>query len=167
VLAGLGLTYSGQKREQKTITEELEISRDRLDKAQDTGVQLQQISQLEERLTDSQGRLDEAKQKLLQAILSVDVAEKFFQIADASGVVVMTLGTTSIQETKVSDVDCYKISVQGTVNGEFLKLVDFIINLDQNYITGFVKTAQITIDTEKSSTDRATVQVEVYSSKGL
>jgi len=167
VLAGLGLTYSGQKKEQKTLSEELEVSRVRLEKTEDSTVQLQQISQLEERLTDSKSRLEEAKQKMLQAILSVDVAEKFFQIAEASDVMVLSIGTTDIQPTKVSGVDCYKISIQGSVKGEFLKIIDFIINVNQNYITGYIKAAQVSVTTEDTTDNTATIQVEVFSSKGL
>jgi Tfp pilus assembly protein PilN len=167
VLAGLGLTYSGQRREQKTLSEELELTRTRLEKTDDSQSQLQQISQLEERLVDSQGRLTEAKQKLLQAILSVDVSEKFFQIAEASGVTVESMGTTGIKGVEIGGISCYQIDLHGNVSGEFLKLVDFIVNLDQNYITGFVKTAQISVGENGSEGSSATIHVEVYSSKGL
>jgi hypothetical protein len=167
VLAGLGLTYSGQKKEQKTLTDELEVSRMRLEKADDAGVQFQQISQLEERLTDSQSRLTEAKQKLLQAILSVDVTEKFFQIAEASGVTVFNIGTTDIQNAVVDGVNCYKIGIHGTAKGKFSNLIDFIVNINQNYITGYIKTAQIAVGTEDLEDNTVNIQLEVYSSKGL
>ena len=118
VLAGLGFTYSGQKSEQKTLKADLEISKTRLQKTQDAGTQQQQIDQLEERLADSQTRLNEAKGKFVQAILSVDVTEKFFQIAESSGVLVRNFGTTDIQSAKVAGVNCSKISMHGTVEGE-------------------------------------------------
>jgi hypothetical protein len=166
VLAGLGFTYSGQKSEQNTLKDELEVSKARLEKTQDTGTQ-QQIDQLEERLVDSQTRLDEAKGKLLQAILSVDVTEKFFQIAESSGVSVRSFGTTDIQSTTVSGVACTRIAIHGLVEGEVLELVNFIVNLNQNYITGYVTSAQISVGGETSGDSTANIQLEVYSSKGI
>jgi TolA-binding protein len=167
VLAGLGFTYSGQKSEQNTLKDELEVSKARLEKTQDTGTQQQQIDQLEERLTDSQARLDEAKGKLLQAILSVDVTEKFFQIAESSGVSVKSFGTTDVQSAQVAGVTCSRISLHGLVEGELLELVNFIVNLNQNFITGYVTSAQITVEEEAGEDSTTNIQLEVYSSKGI
>jgi hypothetical protein len=94
--------------------------------------------------------------------LIVDVAEKFFQIADSSGVTVMNLSTTDVQAANILGVDCFKIEIKGSIEGEFLKIIDFIINVDQNYITGYIDSAQISVDK-----NTANIQVEVYSSKGL
>ena len=167
VLAGLGFTYSGQKTEQKNLKEEFETSKIRLEKTQDIGVQQQQLDQLKERLVDSQSRLAEARDKLLQAILSVDVVEKFFQIAESNNVMVMNIGTTKIQTTTVNGVECSRIAINCMIEGELLDIIDFIINLNENYITGYVVSAQISVSEGSGDTCSANLQMEVFSSKGL
>jgi Tfp pilus assembly protein PilN len=167
VLAGLGFTYSGQNKEQNNLNEQLEVAKTRLEKTQDTGIQQQQIQQLEERLVDSQARLDEAKKKLLQAILSVDVTEKLFQIAESNGVLITSIGTSNVQPAKLSGMTCSKITINCLVEGEPLKLIDFIIAVNQNYVTGYVTSAQISLSEEEDLSGSTSIQVEVYSSKGI
>jgi hypothetical protein len=167
VLAGLGVTRSGQVKEQTRLEEELGISESRLEKMQLTSLQTQ-MGELQGQLDESESQLVEAKDRLRQTVLSVDVTEKFFEIAKYSEVVVMNLGTSTIAKNTIAGVDCFTISLGATVTGDLNNMVDFIINLNQGYTTGYVKSVQISLNSISSevSSGNANIQMIVYSYKG-
>jgi len=167
VLAGLGVTRSGQVKEQSRLEEELSISESRLEKMELTSLQTQ-MGKLQDQLDESESQLAEVKTRLRQTILSVDVTEKFFEVAKYSEAVVMTMGTSTIAKNTIAGVDCFTISLSATVTGDLNNMVDFIINLNQGYTTGYVKSVQISLNNISSevSSGTANIQMITYSYKG-
>ena len=167
VLAGLGVTRSGQMKEQDKLSEELTVSTSRLEKSQSMPLEIQ-FGDLQEKLKESDAQLAEAKDRLRQTVLSVDVADNFFQIANYCDVVVVNLNTTAISNNTLNDVNFSTISLSATITGELSEIIDFIISLNKGYTTGFVKSAQISVDDTSSETSdtRATVNMIIYSYEG-
>ena len=167
VLAGLGVTRSGQMKEQTRLGEELNISESRLEKTQVTSLQTQ-LGELQDRLEESESQLAEAKNRLRQTVLSVDVTDKFFEIAKYSDVVVMNMATSTIAKNTIAGVDCATISLGATITGDVTNIIDFIINLNKGYTSGYVKSAQISLNNISSevSSASASIQMVVYSYKG-
>lgn len=159
VLAGLGLARSGQMKDMETLQEELSVSTARLNNLKVTQFQTQ-INELEEQLRDAQERAAEARDKLKQSVVSVDVADKFYEVADYYGVSVLRINTTTISEQPYSSINCETISLGAAVYGEMDDLVDFIIGLNDNFSTGFVKSLQM------NGGGSASLQMIVYSRKG-
>lgn len=159
VLAGLGLTRSNQMKEMAALTEELSVSSLRLSNLKVTQFDAQ-INELQEQLRDAQERAVEARDKLKQSVISVDVADKFYEIADYYGVIVSRVGTTTISEQPFSSIDCDTISLSAEVSGELDDLVDFIKGLNDNFSTGFVRSVQI------NGEETVSLQMIVYSRKG-
>jgi hypothetical protein len=164
VLAGLGVTRSGQMKEQNTLDEELGMSTTILEKSQAIPLETQ-LGDLQEKLKESESQLAEAKDRLRQTVLSVDVTDNFFQIANYCNVVVMNLNTTSISNNSLNDVNFSTISLTATATGELSKLIDFIISLNKGYTTGFVKSAQLSVDDTTGETSAA-INMVIYSYEG-
>jgi hypothetical protein len=144
ILAGLGVTRSQQLREQSGMNQELALSQTRLNKVDVTALQ-QQIEDLRQQIDDGQTQLDTAKERLRQTVVSVDVTDEFFKIADFSGVTVTTLSTSKISSKATDGIGLDTISLSAQAQGDLDALVNFVVNLNNGYATGYVLSAQITL----------------------
>jgi hypothetical protein len=166
VLAGLGITRSGQVKEQGKLGTDLASSQVRLDKVDTTQYELQ-ITELTQQLTDSEQQLGEVKDKLRQKIESVDVTDKFYEIAAFYSVNVTVMGTTKVSNDTYQGVEFSVISLSGTATGEFPDIIDFIAGLNNNFSTGFVQIAQIKVaDANSDNKSDADISLIVYSYEG-
>jgi len=86
VLLSLGITRYGQISEQTDLNDELSLSEMRLNNIDLKPFQLQLV-ELQEQFTDSESQLEEAKSRLDQTVISVDVTDKFYEIADYHDVI--------------------------------------------------------------------------------
>lgn len=166
ILAGLGVTRSQQLQEQTKLDEELAISETRLNKLQVTEMN-QRLAELQEQLEESEARLTEAKDRMRQTVESIDVTDKFFVIAEYSGVEIMNITTSEIQSGNVESISAATINISAYVTGELDDLIDFVINLNSGYTTGVVTAADITIPEEDDeSQPSASLQMIIYSYEG-
>jgi hypothetical protein len=166
VLAGLGITRSGQLSEQGKLGTDLASSQARLDKV-DTDTYEYQLAELNQQLVDSQLQLAEVKDKLRQKIESVDVADKFYEIATFYSVNVTVMGTTKVSGEVYQGVECSVISLSGTASGEFPDIIDFVAGLNNNFSTGFVQSVQIEVaKPETLELSSASISLIVYSYEG-
>jgi hypothetical protein len=110
---------------------------------------------------DAQDRAAEAMVKLDQTVISVDVAEKFYEVADYFGVTVRSISTTTITGKPFAGIGCETISLSAEVDGAQEDLVDFIVGLNDNFTTGFVKSLQL-----NNEDNNISLQMIVYSRKG-
>ena len=76
------------------------------------------------------------------------------------------MGTTTIAEEPFERVNCETISLNAVVIGDFTKIIDFVIGLNNNYATGYVRSVQAIIgdEIEENSTS-VNIQMIVYSQK--
>jgi len=167
VLIGLGLTRSQQVQEQTTLDESLSMTEMRLEQLQVTHLQQQQI-ELQERLDDGKIELDEAKDLLRQTVLSVDVADEFFDIAASSDIDIINCSTTDIRTTNVAGVGCSSISIGASITGKSDDLIDFVINLNNGFITGTVETVSMNIQDSSDNDTRSSANLHmiIYSYEG-
>ncbi len=172
VLAGLGLTHSQQLKEQTKVADELNLSEKRLGTLQ-TAQLSQQLENLRGKLEESEAQLKEAQTRLRQTVISVDVTEEFFKIAEYCSVNITNLSTTTIAQTKFEGITCSTISLSASVIGKATNIVNFIIGLNNDYTTGNVQSAQVTIEapTEEDGTSEpdsstASVSMIIYSYEG-
>jgi hypothetical protein len=144
ILAGLGVTRTQQLREQTRMNEELSLSETRLDKLDVTELR-RQIEDLQQQVEQGQTQLDDAQERLRQTVISVDVTDEFFKIAGYSGVTVMSLTTSKISTNELEGIGLETIALAAQVKGDLDKIIDFVINLNNGYATGYVESAQITV----------------------
>lgn len=144
VLAGLGLTRSQQIQEQATLEEELSINEMRLNQFNVAQLQ-QQRDELRGVIDDNTIRLNEAKYGLRATVESIDVTDEFFVIASDCDVLVTSISSSSIGSDVLNGIGCATISLNACVSGELENIIDFIISLNHDYATGYVKSVQISI----------------------
>jgi hypothetical protein len=162
-LSGLGVTRYGQVQEQKKITSTLAINTARLNKLQVTTAQTQ-IIELEELVKDVQKQTEEIKARLIQSIISVDVADKFYEIAGFYGITVTSIGTSTLSKQPFADIPCEVISLNASVLGTMEDVISFVKGLNDNFTTGFIRSAQFDVQDPLESV--ASIQMIVYSYRG-
>lgn len=162
VLAGLGLTRSQQIQKQTELEEELSINEMRLNKLNIEQLQ-QQHDELQEQLDENTIQLNEVKYGLRATVESIDVTDKFFVIASECDVIVNSTSSSSISNDDLKGINCSVILLNASVSGELSDIINFIISLNHDYTTGYIKSFQISIGEENSS---ASIQMIVYSYEG-
>ncbi len=165
ILAGLGMAWSGQMQEQSSINEELLTLDTRL--ANINASQFQgQIDELEQKLQASLNKAEKAEQDLIQTVISVDVADKFYEIARRYGVTVNNIGTSQISKQPYLNIGCEVISLRASVRGDLSHIIDFVIGLNKDFTTGYVQAVQLSIGREADDDSSASLQMIVYSYLG-
>ncbi len=145
VLAGLGLTRSQQMKEQTRLDEELNISEKRLSTLQ-TAQLTQQLENLRVKVEESDAQVKDAQARLDQTVISVDVADEFYKIANYCSVNITSLTTSKIVNSKYLSIPISTTSLSAAVTGDKKNIVDFIISLNNGFVTGKLGSFSISFD---------------------
>jgi hypothetical protein len=157
-------------KEQNKLADDLALSEKSLAAIQTTQLS-QQLENLKARLDESEAQLKESQTRLRQTVVSVDVTEEFFKVAEYCSVNVTALSTTIIAQAKYEGVTCSTISITPASSVK-IHIVNFIIGLNNDYTTGNVQSAQITIapktedDETGEAASTASVNMIIYSYEG-
>ncbi|MFA5308084.1 MAG: hypothetical protein WC370_01180 [Dehalococcoidales bacterium] len=166
VLAGLGITRSGQVKEQGKLGTDLSAYQMRVNNMDTTQFQIQ-MEELTQQLEDTEQQLAEVKNKLRQQINSVDVTDKLYEIAAYYGVEVTVMGTSQIGSDNYQGVPCAVISLRATAAGELTDIIDFIAGMNNNFSTGFIQSVQIKVAAiETDELSEASINFIVYTYEG-
>ena len=166
VAASLGLARSQQISAQSQLNDELGIANARVSNLQIAHLR-EQEEDLRAQVAEGQERVDEAKDRLRNdTVLSVEITDDFFAIAEACNVDVMSVSTAGLDEQELGEVVCQSVPFSGTVQGTLTDLVRFIHKLNSDYTTGVVKNAQITISSEDGVLPSADVRLIAYTYEG-
>jgi hypothetical protein len=160
VLIGLGVARYGQVQEQEKVSGDLAVNTVRLNKLQ-VITALPQTNEIEEEIKDVQSQTEDIKARLIQSIISVDVADKFYEIAGFYSVNVTSMGTSAMSEQPFADIPCDVISLSASVSGTMEDVIDFVKGLNDNYTTGFIRSAQL--DMKNPLESFVSIQMIVYS----
>jgi hypothetical protein len=166
VLGSLGVTRSKQLGEKSELDEELRLSTSILEKLQGSNMQSQQ-DELQQKIEEGEVLLEEAKKRLDQTVVSVDVSDELFVIADYCGVVVRTLSTSPIKTNEYEGIGLYMTAMNILAEGDVDNLINFVTSLNDDYTTGLVRSFQISIP-ELGASDNTTlpsvnIQMTIYS----
>jgi hypothetical protein len=168
ILAGLGLTRSQQLQDLSTSTQELQIAAKRLSTMDTTDLKAQ-VDSLQEQITLGQADLADATSRLNKSVVSADVAEEFYSIAEASGVVVNSFTSTPVSAQSLQGIPVSETAVSGQVKGTLKQVIDFITNVNTSFRTGYVKSASLQLDTppepgmDADADTNASIQLIIYS----
>lgn len=168
--ASLGAARSKQINERTQVSDELAVAELRLNQFQLQQLYSQQAS-LETHLNQTIAQLKTAKTMLSQPNESIIVSDAVFRIAEASGVEVIDISSSTLTDGKLEGVTCSVLPLSTTVSGDVPNLISFIIKLNNDFTTGTVKSAQITISvpTDNATADArvsANIQMIIYSYLG-
>ena len=161
VLAGLGVTYSSQLKENSKANDELAVTETRL-----AQFNIEELQQQNNALTAERGfissQYDTGKIKLQQPVESIIVTDKCYYIASLSNVEIFDIGTTEIKTQEFINLDCEKMVVYIMVRGELSDMVNFIINMNESFSTGYIESVKMAMEEEPYTS----IQMVVYSYKG-
>lgn len=161
ILAGLGVTYSQQLKENSEANDELAVTEMRLGQ-----FNIEELQQQESALIATHDSIssqhDTSKIKLQQPIESIDVTDRCYYIASLSNVVIMDIGTTDIRPEEFIDLECDKILININVRGELSDMVNFTININEGFSTGYIESVQTVME----ESPHTSIQMVVYSYRG-
>ena len=166
VLAGLGVTYSQQAKEKEEAEQQLELTEMRLDMFNIPELESQK-KEMEASVADAEKLYDLYRANLIQSVISSDVVEKCYEIADDSNVQIINIGSSVIKVISFSGVRCVVTNVNIRVSGTLPDYMVYMTNLNEDFTTGYVYTTQIILDDNpEDDNSEATIQLMVYSYEG-
>jgi len=92
------------------------------------------------------------------------VADKFYEIAGFYSVNITSMGTSTISEQPFASIPCDVISLSASVSGTMENVIDFVKGVNDNFTTGFVRSAQLDIIDPVES--NVSIQMIIYSYRG-
>jgi len=166
-LSSLGVTYFQQVSERDRLDEELSVAKLRLN-----SLQLQEIrsrkQELEQQLSETISELEAAKADLSQPVESITATDTLFATSYDTGVVVNKYGSSDFTQNNLEGIMCSVLPVAATVEGDVPYIIDFIIRLNGNFMTGFVKSIDIRVSDNTTTQDDtlADIQQVIYIYRG-
>ena len=165
VFASLGITRSQQLQEQEQLDDELTIAEMRLNKFQVKQLRQQQ-GELQKQLDESTMQLTAGKDKLRQTIDSISVTDEFFEIARSCSIEVVGISSSNIGSEELGNIVYSMITLNAVVAGDTSNLISFVIRLNNDFTTGIVKSAQISIPEMADDRPSANILMVVYAYGG-
>ena len=165
ILAGLGLTRSQQLSEQNQLDEALASTTARLSMLEASQLKLEE-AELRQRLDETMVEFEEAKDRLHQTVVSVDITDELFRIAEYSDVEIMSMMSSAQSDGKLGPIPCLTTSISANIRGSTSDLIDFVLNLNSGYTTGIVRSVNISIPEDTSDNSTAAITLFIYSYEG-
>jgi len=164
--AGLGIVRYQQIQEENQLGKELTLTETELN-----GFQLEQLSyqqaELEKQLSQATSQFETTKAMLSQPTGSIYTSGVLFDTAEAYGVEVTELGSSSLASGELEGVPCSVLSLTARVEGDVSDLIGFITELNNNLATGVVQSVEISIpETTSEEEPSANIQLVIYTYRG-
>jgi len=140
----LGIARAQQVEQQDQVEEEITVAERRLDNFQLKQLYSQKEG-LEERLEETVSQLKATKDELNQSIESIGVTESLFEIASANDVEITQISSSDISTDKLAGITSSIARINLSVEGDVPDLISFITALNNDFTTGVVMSAEITI----------------------
>jgi len=140
----LGVARANQVQEQQRLEDELSMAETRLSKIQIQELRSQK-DELEEQMEKVVSELGATRDNLRQSIDSITVVESLFAVAEASGVEITDVSSTPLSSGNLEGVECSTIQLSMNVDGDVPNLIDFVISLNNDFVTGVVRAVQMDI----------------------
>lgn len=160
--AGLGMMLSQQASKQESLSAQLAQAL--------TNVEVVKLEKLHLRIDELQTELDQATTQfaavtsvLSQPIGSAGVTSTLFDTASTSNVSITAM-TTSERATEIFEEGAYTVvSATARVEGGVPDLVDFIVKLNERFLTGVITSATMTVlEANGAEPSSANIQMSVY-----
>ena len=164
--ASLGLINSQRLQEQSQLNDELAIAETRLNKLQLEGLASNK-ERLEMQLEQTISQFEAAKATLSQPNLAIDVSDNLYSIAEACGVEITNLSSTGLTNDDLESITTSVLPFTTAVGGNVSNLIYFVTRLNGDFVTGAVKSVQITTsNTTSDNGSSANIRLVVYSYEG-
>lgn len=162
LMASLFMVYSQQGQEQSRLSQELSLVRLTLARFSPEELSAQQRV-LESRLAGAESVLDTAKNKLRQSIESIEVTDTLFEVADTHNVEIIGIDSPGVTGEELEGVSLSILSLTAVVEGDVSNLIDFIIELSQQFPTSVDGSVEILFPTSADGTVETGVETPTAS----
>lgn len=150
VFASLGTINSQRLQERSQLNEELAIAEARLNKLQLTELSSNK-ERLEMQLEQTISQFEAAKATLTQPTIAIDVSDNLYRIAEAAGVEITEISSTGLTNGDLEGITTSVLPFTTTVEGNVSNLINFVTRLNADFMTGVVKSVEITSPNATSS----------------
>lgn len=117
-------------------------------------------SELEDRLVHAESQYAVVKAVLSQPINYVVASSIWFDLAEAYNLEVTEMSSTGTLKDTLAGIDCTALSITARVEGEVGNLVDFIVRLNNQLATDFIRSVTITIP-DQGSPEKAAADIHL------
>lgn len=168
VLLTLGMAYRGQLEEQSRLNNEIFTARQEA-----TSIPLTQLSatqaDLTAQLSASDAEIASDKDILKQSTDVIKVADTLLQIADKNKVALTGISSIGLGDQTVEKVTCNTLPLTLKVEGGMPDIIQFILDMNENFPTGVIKTMDVTVYDTAQNPDKlptANINLIIYSYEG-
>lgn len=164
-LIGLGAVRSQQVNQQIQLDEELTSAELKLDR-----LQLEQLShqeeELERQLSQIKSQSETARAALSQSIESIEVSGILFDIAEHNNVEVTEINSSGLATAELDGLTCLVLPLTASVSGNVTDLASFVTKLNDDLITGVIKSVEIIVPEMVGEPALANIQLVIYGYRG-
>ncbi len=172
LMASLFMVYYQHGQEQNRLSDELSLVQLAL-----TGFSPEKLSAqqrvLESRLTRTELELATAKNKLRQPIESIDITDTLFEVADTHNVEIIGIDSPGVTSEELEGVSLSILSLTAMVEGDVSNLIDFIIELSEQFPTSVDASVEILFPTSADEsvetgveTPTASIELRIHTYEG-
>jgi hypothetical protein len=147
----LGITRAQQVEEQNELEDTLSVAEKRLANLQLRDLQTEKLN-LEQQLAQAELQLEQSREALRHPITSIDVTDALFKVAGDCEVKITEISSSGVGTEALENINCSVIKLNIGVEGEVLKLIDFVTQLNTDFPTGLVKSADISTQALEADT---------------
>lgn len=162
LMASLFMVYYQHNQEQSRLSDELSLVQLTLARFSPEKLSAQQRI-LESRLTRTELELATAKTKLRQSIESIDITETLFDVADTHNVEIIGIDSPGVTSEELEGFSLSILSLTVVVEGNVSNLIDFIIELSEQFPTSVDSAVEILFPTSVDESEETEVETPTAS----
>ncbi|MBA7704032.1 hypothetical protein ES703_112830 [subsurface metagenome] len=162
LMASLFLVYAQHNQERNRLSDELSLVQLALTRFSPEKLSAQQRV-LESRLTRTELELATAKNRLRQSIESIEVTDTLFEVADTHNVEIIGIDSPGVTGEELEGVNLSILSLTAMVEGDVSNLVDFIIELSEEFPTSVDSSVEILFPTSVDESEETDVEKPIAS----
>ena len=162
LMASLFMIYYQHGQERSRLSDELSLVQLTLARFSPEKLSAQQ-KVLESRLTRTELELATAKTRLRQSIESIEVTETLFDVADTHNVEIIGIDSPGVTSEELEGVSLSILSLTVVVEGDVSNLINFIIELSEEFPTSVDSSVEILFPTSVDGTEETEVEKPIAS----
>ncbi len=162
LMASLFMIYYQHGQEQSRLSDELSLVQLALTRFSPEKLSAQQ-KVLESRLTRTELELGTAKTKLRQSILSIEVTDTLFDVADTHNVEIIGIDSPGVTSEELEGVSLSILSLTAVVEGDVSNLIDFIVELSEEFPTSVDSAVEIIFPASVDESEETEVEKPIAS----
>ena len=162
LMASLFMVYYQQGQERSRLSDELSLVQLTLARFSPEKLSAQQRI-LESRLTRTELEFATAKSRLRQSIESIDITDTLFEVADTHNVEIIGIDSPGVTGEELEGVSLSILSLTVVVEGDVSNLVNFIIELSEQFPTSVDSAVEILFPTSVDESEETEVETPTAS----